>query len=314
MYVRMLQTLGTAMAAFTAGEPYDVTPEMGRDWIRNGIAVETDVPPEWIADLYRRLEAGADGPVLFTPFLGEFGHLIMTHVRMVAFHKSVAKIVCCRPGEEVLFPSAYRWITDWIDPTDDRFRAGAMQSPASLWPGIMARFPCHQFIESGNLNRTQEGFAIHPDRRIVFTPRRRGLRADVLIGVRRRDFHHAKNFPRAHWQTNADALRAHGLTFAVVGHRSSSYDLRGQAWHSGDYDTDAAIEGMQNCRLFISTDTGSAHLASTVGCRQLVIREEFFGRDFIPRMEQVNPGKVHRIEGAWDNPAKIAVAAMIALF
>ncbi|HWE03159.1 MAG TPA: hypothetical protein VG326_12185, partial [Tepidisphaeraceae bacterium] len=285
----MIQTLSTAMSAFRTGESYEVVDATGAAWIKAGLAVETDLPPEWISDLYARLDVGAGKPCLLLPHLGEFGHRICTGIRICHWHKCdrTTSVVAIREGEQVLYPSYRHFITNWTDPTDDSRRAGTMRSPASMWPDITSRFPDHVAIEQGGLTPTQELIAICPDQRIPFRPKRRGLTAEVLIGVRRRQFHDTKNFP--HWQRIADALRAEGITFATIGDRSSSFDLDGQEWHSRDFDTDAAIEGMQSCRLFLSTDTGSAHLAATVGCRQLVIREEFFGRNFVPRMKQVNP-------------------------
>src|SRR5207302_10378035 len=55
----------------------------------------------------QRLSQGIGKSVIFFPFQGEFGHRWMHHVRFVHFIKDVKdKIVCCKKGEEVCYPSA----------------------------------------------------------------------------------------------------------------------------------------------------------------------------------------------------------------
>jgi len=217
--------------------------------------------------------------------------------------------MACREGEQVLYPSFQRFVTDWKSPITDTLTAGTMRSPVAWWPNITSRYPDHTPIEQGGLTRTQELIALHPEERIPFRPKRRGLKADVLIGVRRRDFSPEKNWN--HYQQLADALRAEGISYAVVGDRASSFDLDGMAWTSADYDTDAAIEGMQNCRLFVSSDTGTAHLAAAVGCRQIVFAlHNWKHRNMVPNMEAVNNGNVQYVADGWENPTKVIDAMM----
>lgn len=303
MVVEMLANLGTPLGRFAAGEVYEVEMCYGVPWIDAGYAVESDKPVPHVSRLLARLDDGAGRPCLFMPFLGEFGHLIMSHVRMVHFHRASLKIVCCRPGEEVLFPSAGGFVTDWPDPLTDIDRVGTDREPRA-WPALAHKAAGLHHVPAGNLTLEQEMHAIEPATRIPFRPKLRGLRADVVIGVRNRTFAPEKNW--RHWQVVADALTAAGLTFAVVGARDTSADLIGQRCHSGDYDTDAAIELLQHCRLYVGTDSGATHLASTVGASMLVFRENVTRmRDFIPRMMKVNPGRIERVEG-WDDPAGVA--------
>src|SRR5665213_2038721 len=129
MYILMRQTLATASQVYAANEIYEVEKSIGQLWIIANIAVQTTTPPPHIDRFHALLDHGADQPCLFLPHLGEFGHKIMTGIRIVHWHKASEKIVCCKPGEEVLYPSATQFVTDWKSPITDAMTVGTMQSP-----------------------------------------------------------------------------------------------------------------------------------------------------------------------------------------
>ena len=313
MYVQMIETLAGADHIFDRNQIYEVDMATGVLWVERGLAFHTITPPPFVERFHALLEVGAGMPCLFLPHLGEFGHKVMTGIRLFHWHKSTFKVVCCRRTERVLYPDADGFFHDWEEPANlkDSERGGSQKSPPSMWPDIVKRWPAFIPIEQGGLTPSQELIALRPRERIPFRPRIRNLpRVDVLLGVRYREFCREKNFPIDRWQRLADALSNAGKTFAVAGARPYTLDLPGQAFNTADYDTDASIEAMRGSRLFLGTDTGVSHLAATVGCRMGVIREEFFGRDFIPRMEEVNVGRVKRIQGYWDNPERIAAIAL----
>ncbi len=61
--------------------------------------------------------------VIYLPHYGEFGFLIMNHLRAVHEDEADAKIVCCERGYECLFPSATGFFHDY--PTlKDEHRGG----------------------------------------------------------------------------------------------------------------------------------------------------------------------------------------------
>lgn len=310
MFVKMIQTLATPWGSHRAGHVYDVPDAIGTDWRRKHLAVHSVEPPPTIGQLLARLDDGAGKPCLFLPPAGmEFGHEVMSHMRLVHFHRASRKVVCCRPGHEVLYPSAAVHVTDWTDPTPDAERiATNNRTPQIKWPDLIAARPDHHPIAAGGLSPTQEIFPINPHVRLPFRPKLRGLRADVVLGVRRRAFAPQRNWP--HWHTLAAALTSAGLTFAVVGAADTSIDLPGQVCHTGTLDTDAAIELLQNCQLYIGTDTGPSHLAAEVGASMMVFREtRTASRDLTARMATMNAGRVVVIEDGWDNPAAVAHAA-----
>jgi hypothetical protein len=156
----------------------------------------------------------------------------------------------------------------------------------------------------------QEMHAIHPETRIPFRPKLRGLRVDVAVGVRHREFAADRNWAPENWRRVAEALTAAGLTFAVIGRRETSYDLPGQSLHAGDYDTDAAIEILQTCRLFVGSCSGAAHLASAVGPQMLVFRYDDGQTRFIDRMETINPGRVTYLPDGWKDAGIVAARAV----
>lgn len=309
MFIRMRETIGTASDCYVAGQIYEPSDAIAASFIRRGVAVQTTQAPGIIAQLLSRLDVGAGKTVLFLPFIGEFGHLVMTHLRIVHFNQAAQKIVCCRPGEQVLFPSADLFFTDWQDPIADKDRIATMRGREFHWPEICRHFPKAVPLLAGNLTPSQELHCIRQGHKIEFRPRLRGLYPDVVLGVRRRDFTPERNWP--HWQQVAHALTANGYTFAVAGHRQTSFDLDGQRYHTGDYDTDAAVESIQNCRLYVGTDTGVSHLAAAVGAPMLVLRTDAGNsRDITPQMEQRNPGRVDVLQKSWDRPAEV-IAAML---
>jgi hypothetical protein len=303
MYVEMTTCLSTAAGPYHGGEVYDVPDTEGRSWIARGAARYSTTPPRHVREFFGRLDQGAGAPCLFLPHVGEFGHRIMTGIRLVHWHKASRKVVCCRPGEEVLYPSATEYVTDWKDPIEDAKRCGTGQ-PLD-WPEIQARYPGHTCIDTGNLDRQQELLCIHPDQRIPFRPKRRRLAADACLGIRYRAFCREKNWPG--WNVVADAISAAGFTFAVIGSRPTTLDLHGQLHHSGDHDTDAAVELLQNCRLYIGSDTGTSHLAATIGTPMLVFRQEWTrNRDLRHCMAQRNPGNVEAMPaGTWEQPEAV---------
>jgi hypothetical protein len=314
MFMKMKTNLGTADGPLMNGQVYDLASEIARGYQRAGQAEQTTDPTPEIAELLGKLNDGAGKPCLFLPFVGEFGHQVMSHMRLVHFHRATEKIVCCRRGEEVLYPSATHCFTDWPDIVPDAKRIATMRSHRFSWPCIEAQFPDHHPVETSPLTPAQEIYAIKPDRPIPFRPIVRGLRADIVFGVRRRDYAPERNW--AHWQRVADHLsRAYGYSFAVIGAKETSHDLHGQSFHSRDYDTDAAIELLQNCRLYIGQDSGNSHLAATVGSRMVLFREQKSGsRDLTGRMHQVNPQKIDVVPGGWIGPGSVVDAAVSALW
>jgi hypothetical protein len=253
----------------------------------------------------QRLAQGRGKRVVFTPFLGEFGHKIMHHARLVHFAEAEYKGVCCQPGEEVLYPSANEFFYRW-QPLPDGERQGTDRY-LRQWPEIEAKYADHLLIQSGGLSMLEEKTPIEPTKRIPFNFQRSAdprLTVDVCIGTRKRELNARQNW--SHCQLIADACKARGLTFATIAHPEVGYHLDGETCMSGEFESmDAAIQLLQSAKFYFSQDSGCAHLASTVGIDMAVLKvphkiwaEELarangtpvpvYGRDFIDRMIEVN--------------------------
>ena len=309
MWIKVNQKVITPHETLEAGDVGEVYDSLGVYLKLRGRAIQVEVPDDVEQRFQMRLNQGAGLPCVFYPFLGEFGHQIMYHMRLVHFHKASRKTVCCRRGFEVLYPSADAFDYDWTNPISDENTAGTERMFRD-WPEISQRYPGQRMIQGGNTLLTQELFVLG-EGPIPLKPRLRGLKVDVCIGTRARRMDVSKNWQ--HWGQVARALQAMGMTIAVIGTRETSYPIDG-AVMSGDYgDVDAAVELLQNCTLFLGGDSGCAHLAAAVGAKMLVMPVPVSKR-YLSRMELANPGRVDFFpDDFWNDPQKAIDVASAAL-
>ena len=315
--------LGTEWAYSVGAEEYlEVPPKIFRsEPIKRGrqkmkeptIAIPTDEDRKNHA---ARLRSDPTVKRLFLPFLGEFGHKIMHHIRLVHFSAGSEKIICCKRGEECLYPSATEFFYDWDDPVADENRAGT-DKPRE-WPQIREKFVGHKAVNSAGLPLAEERLCYNPDQRIPFKIKTRGLRFDVALGLRNRKLLNEKNWPHA--AKLVKWIKDSGLSCAIIGTRENSPNINGMSY-SGDYgDIDAAIEIIGNAKLFFGQDSGAAHLAATVGAKMIVLDMPEHGdpddnargcnQPFFDRMRLVNQDhRMIRISNKrWHDPAFVFAA------
>jgi len=290
--------------AYRQGHVYHVTDTAGNALIKAGYAVATDKKPPEIAALYDRLEIGKDATALFLPFVGEYGHLIMSHLRIVHFNKAKRKIVCCQPGQQCLFPAASAFITDWTNPIADAQRIGSAGSftTALKWPELTARHPHAAIVPAGNLQPEAEVWILNQGEIIPFAVPKPAQRVDVLLGVRQRGFAPERNWQ--HWQRLADQITAAGYTFGVMGLRDTAPDLHGQTLHTNG-NCALAIGLMQAGSLYVGQDSGGSHLAAEAQAKMILFRCNDGSRNLIDRMRQVNRQPVEFAANGWDEPAAL---------
>lgn len=200
--------------------------------------------------------------LVILPWRSEFGTMLMHHVRWVHTRDSDQKVVFCRPGQEVLFPSATAFRYDWDDPPDHlknsrlwrsrehiRYMEGLAERMRLEYPGYQVLIPYHK-----QPNR--------PEVRLKLESGRLDRHVDVVLAPRYRQ--HAQNRNFAHWQYLADQLRARGYVVGAVGSRATSVDLVGvpeelKGWNlGGDREQ---LQLMNSAQVTVTTDSGIAHLA-----------------------------------------------------
>jgi hypothetical protein len=200
--------------------------------------------------------------LVILPWRGEYGTMLMHHVRWVHSRDADQKVVFCRPGQEVLFPSATAFRYDWDSPPD-------YQKRSRLW-----RTSAHvEYMEglAGRMKLEYPGFQIlipyhkHPNRPEPKFKLETGLlsrRVDVVLAPRHRQ--HAQNRNFQHWQFLADGLHERGYIVGLAGIRETSQDLTGvdeglKGWNlGGDREQ---LQLLNTARVTVTTDSGIAHLA-----------------------------------------------------
>jgi hypothetical protein len=302
---------GTELAKWCNDAILEATAERKRSGLDWKVWAEERIKEHDKAVMDAKLELGVGGKAVFLPFQGEAGWWLMHAIRLVHFSQAIHKTVCCKRGQECLFPSADAFDYDWADVVPDELRAGTNRRhsvSAIQWPEIVARYPDSVPVGTGEISHTQELFPYHLESRIPIRPLKvRGLKVDVCVGVRNRAFLPEKNYP--HWPYIASRLREKGLTFAVIGNRQTSVPLEGQTCISGDYgDWDSAVELLQNCKVFIGTDSGGAHLSSVANGCPMIVQEvpntaACTTRNFISRMAATtNYPVTHLPADRWNDP------------
>jgi hypothetical protein len=124
-----------------------------------------------------------------------------------------------------------------------------------------------RFGHTARMHRPTDKF---PRKRFVPQPKiRHGIRCDVVVCPRKREYGKGKNWDG--WPELTRRLCAEGLSVFAGGAADSSYDVPCvKAWDFGR-GLDATIEAMHAARLVVATDAGLAHLAVLCGRPLLMI-------------------------------------------
>jgi len=263
--------------------------------------VKTKIP------VLEQIKRGSEKPTVFAPFMGEFGFFINTYLRYIHYFKSPKKIVCCRQGEESLFPSADEFFYDWHDFRDDKDKLGA-NIPArdkqyrAIYDGLRKNFVNHHIQEVGHeISYRFVQFMPIPIEHFC-----EDIKCDVIIGPRNRARDEQRNYPKEKWQKIVNAIISNGFSVGVIGQESTSYNLSGVSKYSWNYDRpiDAMLSMLRNCRLFIGTDTGTSHVATMCNCPMIIFRKQDWSTDFVPYMKQQNDNLMFMSEG-WNDEQSI---------
>lgn len=237
--------------------------------------------------------------VAFMPFLGEFGVLIGDHLRFVHTYNADYKIVFCERGQECLFPTAAEFRYDWKNPLPDRRRAGSAHTHRvvnhdalvkSLPPGIRPVMP----RRGGWGNLVTKFFPeASPMLPVV----------DVVIAPRTRQFAQHRNYK--HWEVVAADLVSRGLTVGVAGQPDTSVDIScasTHAWKHPNGATEGTVDLLSNCRMFVGSDSGVAHLAAMMNCPSMILPHPECGEHKHTEIKNTHKGFCKVLFEAWDDP------------
>ena len=229
---------------------------------------------------------------VFLPNYGEFGCVIDKLVKIVHFHRSPEKIVCCKKGEEAFYPSANRFFYEWEDFIDDEDRWSFFSKPRikninrvvhkyqsykqKAWDdcdkikSILGTE--HNYIGLWDFNidsifsRKYSG-VFRPELKPII---KQNANVNVVISPRGRKSRPENNC--RFWNEIVYELNKRGYSVGCVGQKATSIEVEGSLLNSWDYadNASASLEMMQNCQLYLGIDTGTSHFASLLSVPMIV--------------------------------------------
>lgn len=252
--------------------------------------------------------------MLVMPFFGEFGWLILKHIRHVHKIKAARKIVCCQKGQEVLYPSATEFFTNWIDPVRDNTRCSTGlhwmdRRFLSTVNKIKESYPGVEIMDLNYDCPWHTSDSVKP----VLRPQSYFSGIDVTCGVRRREFGADANW--AHWPSVVAALRSLGLRVGLVGAKETSQSeimCDAASWQHPDGETAGSVDLLQKCKLYVGSDTGVSHLAAMIDTPMVMFYFASRGRpDLTGIMQRATRGFYYRApDAAWGRPDEILGAVV----
>lgn len=269
----------------------------------------------------RHAELSVGDATLFLPHYGEFGWRILTSVRYIHQHLAAKKIVCCRHGDECLYPGAAHFFYDWENPIpDDRRSKHASANQQDL---IEASAADRRIIDVHFRMGAVPSFTVQSDPAALLSIRppisaRPALaRVDVAMGARWRVAGKSRNWPAEHWGRLCVGLRAAGISYGFVGLPTGELeDVQRTAIATAsahpDGPTAGAVDLLSHARLYAGTDTGTTHLAALVGLPIVLWRS---AEGLTPLVAKANPKPTTILpDAAWDDPdaALAAIRAQLA--
>lgn len=269
-------------------------------------------------------------PIVFTPFYGEYGFFVMSYIRSVHYSTAPEKIVCCRPGEEIYFPSASEFFYEWEHPFEDRVKSGfrdcySFEAPAFRTPPeintldvLKQKYPAAAIIELlyhipfRDVHRYPVSLphkpTATPTLKIVICARRRNC--DIPEGD-----NGLRNYP--YWESIVEVLRSNGLSIAQIGQEDTSFALPGLQCRSWEHpnSTEVAIDLLRKCSLYIGTDTGPTHLAALLGTPMLLFRNPYehsynLIKECVISVCEASQTRYSIVRDGWDKPHSIITTAL----
>jgi Flp pilus assembly protein TadD len=240
--------------------------------------------------------ARSDRKIIIPPYHGEFGSLLIRHVRFVHELDAREKLVCCRRGQEMFYPTATGFVYEWEDPGADVSIPGdGPKGKAPQREGYTPVDPVYRIHE--------------PWKKFKLSAPHRLPAVDVALGVRQRTqkFEAEGREPSrnwTHWDWLATQLRKAKLSVGLVGHPSSSQNVQSDAvaWDHPDGFNAGSVDLLTHCRVYLGTDTGTTHLAAFCDAPTIGFRIDTSGVDWMVYAQAMNQNVFKRLpHSAWED-------------
>jgi len=263
---------------------------------------------------------------VFLPFCGEFGHLILQHVRYVHGHRAGRKVVLCEKGQECLFPTADSFRYDWVNPIPDRERcsAGAIRDVSNdayaTYDEVLRRrlekeYPDHEVIRPGRRGAPGYDWNAAESNKFLPSAAARLPIVDIALAPRWRMFEVVRN--NTHYPHIVKSLRAMGITVGLVGAAETSVQCAAdtRAWDHPDGATAGTVDLLSRCILYVGTDSGVSHLAGLMDIPTLLFRKTYPGNtDLTGAVRRANRAWCKILgDSAWEDPEEILYEILLFL-
>lgn len=245
------------------------------------------------------------------PFLGEFGWLIMEHIRL-AYRLNDA-IICCPKEHTPLFPKAVGFFHDYINPIKD---ANRCVSGSTIDKGLKGRFYTELRSRLKQLYPTCEVIELPfecrwhlsdaPDCKFKPVVSSQLPTVDITVAPRYREWDKSRNWP--YWPFVCDALQKKGLRVGLIGSQTSSYYCPANvyAWNHSEGDLTGSIDLLNRSTLLVSIDSGMPHLAAMMDVPTVLIDSYAVTDEYGP-MKRANRQSIDIISREYWNYPSILV-------
>lgn len=217
-----------------------------------------------------KLAADEKDKLIILPHYGEFGFFVFHHLR---YCYSILKphLICCRRGQECLFPKASGFLYEWENPVPDNRRAqdGGKRNAKiiRLYDQELRRKFFHSHPDYSVIRPKYKNCWLTRNIKYPVTVNSYFPPQDIVVATRKRGMSPDRNL---NWD-NLIKEFSH-LKIGIVGAKESSVDYGlTSAWQHPDGETAGTIDLLQKCKLFIGGDSGIAHLAAMLNIPSLVV-------------------------------------------
>jgi hypothetical protein len=230
-----------------------------------------EITEEWVPP--NRVAPFEKNNLIIGNFQGEFGWFVIKHIRYCYTLKK-KYIVCCRRGEETLFPRASGFFYDWADTLPDEHKAGLgskkyaaklRRADTVLERRLAIKYPEYSFVRPEYKNGWRTINIKFP-----VTVKKHFSNVDIVIAPRWRLMAANRNL---NWDK---VIEKYGPRIHLAGAKNSSKDYglpaNKAAWQHPDGPCAGTIDLLQQCRVYLGGDSGVSHLGAFLNREMIIVR------------------------------------------